>query len=615
MYAIVGVCGFGEDLTQKRGKWSGIVSGMLEKLKYRTQDESGLHLDTNYAFGHVRFLERGLGETSQPVVKTAGERTYAIIFGGELYNRDELKSSLIKEGAVFKTRTDAETVLEGFIRHGESFVHSINGVFAFAVWDGEKLWLFRDRAGIKPLFYAILKDRIIFASQIKGILAYPEMKAAVGRDGLCQIFGLGPARTGGSGVFEGIDEICAGHYGVYTREGIKTFKYWDVKSEIHTYTYEETVEKTAWLVKDAIKRQTVAGGSVCSMLSGGVDSSIVTAVAAAELKKSGKRIDTFSFDFDGNDRYFTANTFQPDRDRPWVDKMVDFTGSNHRYLECGTRQMADLLYDSVKARDLPGMADIDSSLLYFSRELKKYSGVALTGECADEIFGGYPWFHKKEMLDAETFPWSRDIATRGLLLSGDLRDGLDLEGYVNARYLETVGATPKLDGESPEEARRREISYLNLKWFMATLIDRLDRMSTYAGICARAPFADYRIIEYAWNVPWKMKNRDLEVKHLLRASANGILPDEILYRKKSPYPKSYNPEYEEILNGRIIDILNDVSSPLIGLIDKEKTQQFMTSTHDYGKPWYGQLMAGPQRLAYLIQIDFWLREYKIEIKI
>lgn len=603
MCGIVGLCGFTEDFTLQRGKFAEALTTMRLRLNGH-KEEAGIFIEPCCA----------MGQGAEPVIKKVGSKTYAIAFYGEIYNINEIKGILTVDGSAIDAKTNAEIILEGFIRHGADFVNSVNGVFAYAIWDGESLWIFRDRAGIKSIYFSITENRIIFASEIKGVLAYPGMKAVIGREGLCQIFGLGPARAGGSGVFEGINEIKAGYFGKYGRDGFKEYKYWDVESKPHDDGYEETVEKTSWLVKDSIKRQLQSETSICSMLSGGLDSSVVTAVAAAELKEKGKAIDTFSFDFDGNDKYFTASAFQPDRDRPWVDIMVQFTGSNHRYLECGTQKMAELLYDSVRAKDLPGMADIDSSLLYFCGKVKKYDNVALSGECSDEIFGGYPWFHKKEMLEAETFPWSMDLETRKALLTGDLLNSIDIDGYVNEKYCESIKAVPRLEGEGKEEARRREIAYLNLKWFMATLIDRLDRISTYAGLNVRAPFADYRIIEYIWNVPWDIKCKGGEVKHLLRAASEGILPEGILHRKKSPYPKSYNPEYEEILSGRVLDILHDGTSPLLNLVDKKKVEGFIASTHDYGKPWFGQLMAGPQRLAYLIQIDFWLREYGITVK-
>ena len=185
-----------------------------------------------------------------------------------------------------------------------------------------------------------------------------------------------------------------------------------------------------------------------------------------------------------------------------------------------------------------------------------------------------------------------------------------MEEYVKNRYEASLAQVPALPGESPAEARRREISYLNLRWFMQTLLDRMDRASMHSGLKARVPFADYRIIEYLWNVPWEMKARDGIVKNLLRQAGRGQLPDEVLFRKKSPYPKTYDTAYEALLSARVREILEDSSSPVLPFIDKKKVLTFLASPSDYGKPWYGQLMAAPQMMAYLIQIDFWLRQYR-----
>ena len=363
-------------------------------------------------------------------------------------------------------------------------------------------------------------------------------------------------------------------------------------------------------MEDAVCRQMKPDSPVCAFLSGGVDSSLVSAICARELKKKNKQLTTFSFDFTGNDKNFKANSFQPSLDRPYVEKMAAYLDSDHHFLECSAKDQFDLLEASVLAHDLPAMADVDSSLMYFCSQVAPLSPAALTGECADEIFGGYPWFHREECFQASTFPWTMDLKARQVLLSDDFLSELNMEEYVKNRYEASLAQVPALPGESPTEARRREISYLNLRWFMQTLLDRMDRASMHSGLKARVPFADYRIIEYLWNVPWEMKARDGIVKNLLRQAGRGQLPDEVLFRKKSPYPKTYDTAYEALLSARVREILEDSSSPVLPFIDKKKVLAFLASPSDYGKPWYGQLMAAPQMMAYLIQIDFWLRQYR-----
>ena len=338
-------------------------------------------------------------------------------------------------------------------------------------------------------------------------------------------------------------------------------------------------------------------------------------VCTRELKKKNQKLITFSFDFTDNEKNFKANAFQPSQDRPFVETMADYLDSDHHFLECTTQDQFRLLEDSVKAHDLPAMADVDSSLLYFCSQVQKTCKVALTGECADEIFGGYPWFHKQECFDADTFPWTMDLSARQVLLSDDFLHELQMESYVQEAYASSVSQVPVLAGESPEEARRREISYLNLIWFMQTLLNRMDRTSMYSGLEARVPFADHRIVEYLWNVPWEMKAKDGVVKNLLRQAGKEFLPDEILFRRKSPYPKTYDKRYEELLARRVREILEDPHSPSLSFLDRNKVLRFLSSPSDYGKPWYGQLMAAPQMMAYVIQIDFWLRRYRPAIQL
>ncbi len=394
--------------------------------------------------------------------------------------------------------------------------------------------------------------------------------------------------------------------------GFHTHTYFQLASRPHEDSYEDTIEKTRFLVTDAIKRQMVSDVPVCTFLSGGVDSSLVSAVCAKELKAQGQRLATYSFDFTENDKYFQANSFQPSLDRPYVDKMAGFLHSDHRYLECGSQTQADLLYESVDAHDLPCMADVDSSLLYFCGEVSKNHKVVLTGECADEVFGGYPWFHKESFLTCHTFPWTPDLSPRTQLLNPQLLEVLDMEQYVQNAYETAISEIQLLPEDNETEASRRRISYLNIRFFMQTLLNRMDRTSMHSGLEARVPFADRALVTYVFNIPWEMKAKDGIVKNVLRQAARTLLPDEILFRKKSPYPKTYHPAYEKLLAQRLTDVLAQPDCPLVPLVDKKALMQFLERPKDYGKPWYGQLMAGPQMTAYLLQTEYFLRKYHVE---
>jgi len=609
MCGIAGFCGFNRNFADKADHWDGVLTDMRLAVKRRGPDSNGNYLERNVGLSHARLAIRDISGGIQPMRRD----DYVIVYNGELYNSDEIKSDLKSRGFKFSTASDTEVILNAFIGYGADFADKLNGIFAFAVWDGVKkrLCLYRDQLGVKPLFYAVRDNTLIFGSELKALFAHPDVKPVIDINSLREVFGVGPARTPGNGVFRDVYELLPGQYMTFSQDGLVLKKYWSLESRPHEKSYADTVRDVAELVTDAIRRQMVSDVEVCSFLSGGVDSSIVTAVAAGYLEK----LNTFSFDFRGNDEFFTANDFQPERDRPFVDKMLARYDLNHTYLECGEEELAGFLYKSADAKDLPGMADVDASLLYFCELVKQKNKVALTGECADEIFGGYPWFYRPELLNADAFPWSKDVAAREQLLSAEFRNALNLAEYADARYRESLAETPYLPGESAEESRRREVAYLNIQWFMQTLLTRMDRASMYSGLEARVPFADPRIVEYVWNVPWEMKCKDGVVKGLLRDAFKGLLPPELLLRKKSPYPKTYNPNYTRILGERLTAIIGDSSSPLVrlGLVDAEKIRGFVKEPQNLGKPWFGQLMAGPQMMAYLIQTDYWLGKYQVEL--
>ncbi len=613
-----GIAGFfnpNADYKLNEPKWLNILDKMNDAQKRRGPDGSGTYLSPTCGLAHVRLAIIDLMTGQQPLIKKHADRECAITFNGEIYNMAELKAELILEGADFKTTSDTEVIIEGFMLHGKDYIKKLNGIFAIALWDSasQELTLFRDRLGVKPLFYTITNETMVFASEIKGLFAYPDVKPVIDRNGLCEIFALGPAKTYGKGVFKDVLEVLPGECITFHKNGYTKSFYWKLESRPHEDSLEETIAKTAWLIEDSVKMQMLSDIPISTFLSGGVDSSLVTAICAKELKRQGRILNTFSFDFKDNQKYFKANSFQPSQDRPFVEKMINYAETNHHFLECTNQDQLDCLFKAVDARDLPCMADVESSMLYFCSKVTAYNKVTLTGECADEIFGGYPWFHSAEAFETDAFPWSRNMEPRQVLLADDLINNLHMEEYARAAYEATIRETPALAEDTPTEKRRREISYLNLRWFMTTLLDRMDRTSMYNGLEARVPLADHRILEYVFNIPWEMKCPNGMVKGLLRHAGEGMLPSEVLWRKKSPYPKTYDPTYEKLLASQLKEVLADGNSPIRTLLDTKKVNAFIDSPSDYGKPWYGQLMAGPQMLAFMLQVNYWLKAYDIQV--
>lgn len=613
MCGIVGWISKEEGLQNEKG----IMERMVSTLAKRGPDDNGIYCSSHALLGHRRLTVIDPEGGAQPMLKELGGRKFVIVYNGELYNTEDIRKILLEKGYKFISYSDTEVLLTSYIEWGEECVKYLNGIFAFGIWDeaDRTLFLARDPLGVKPLFYTITSSSILFASEIKALLAHPEIKPAVDNDGLMEIFGLGPARSLGSGIFKEIREIPPAYFLKYSPYGIKVKQYWQLEAKRHCEDLDTTVEHTRSLLLDAIERQLTADVPVCTFLSGGLDSSAISAVAAANFRNQGKgRLNTYSIDYIGNDMYFKSNEFQPDTDADFAKRMADCIGSRHQNIMINTSQLVSALEDAVRANDLPGMADIDSSLYLFCREVRKESTVALSGECADEIFGGYPWFRREEDIKADTFPWSKNIKERKQILSSEFSK-LPLEDYVQAKYHDTIREVPQLDGESENEKRMRELFYLNIKWFMITLLNRKDRMSMSNSLEVRVPFADYRIVEYAYNIPWSMKYCDNREKGLLRRALIGTLPDFILDRRKSPYPKTHNPAYLKLVQKAMREILSDKASPILQLIDKKKVAEIVeTGGEAFKKPWFGQLMTGPQLIAYLIQVDTWMREYHVQIK-
>lgn len=592
----------------------------LEKMKnsllHRGPDSNDTFLSAHAGLAHARLSIIDLKGGGQPMKKTGMAGTAVICYNGEIYNGKELKHYLQRYRLTWNTTSDTEIIINGYLAEGLGFLRKLNGIFAFAIYDvrEDAMILVRDRLGVKPLFYCETDHSLVFGSEPKALFSYG-IKPEAGKDTWGEIFGTGPAHTPGNGVFHGILELPPGYLLVAKGRGssfsCQRKDYWKLTAKEHTDSLEETEEKVSFLVYDSVRRQMVSDIPICTFLSGGLDSSLVSAICARELKKQGKILNTYSFDFVNNKINFKANAFQSSQDRPFAEKMVKHIGSSHTFLECNNQIQADYLYKAVDARDIPCMADVESSLLYFCSEVAKHQKVALTGECADEIFGGYPWFHKKEMFDKDSFPWSHDMAARTCLLKDDFIKEIDAAGYADKVYRQSIAETPALPGEDKKEARRREISWLNIRWFMMTLLNRMDRTSMYSGLEARVPFADHRILEYVYNIPWEMKCRNGVTKSLLIAAGKDLLPDEVLHRKKSPYPKTYDPQYEYLLKSRMADILSSPNEPIHTIMDKEKVFAFLNTPSDYGRPWYGQLMAGPQMIAYMLQINYWMKKYSL----
>ena len=587
---------------------------MLATMLRRGPDDTGRYTGENCTLLHARLAVIDLAGGRQPMgCDHAGEH-FEIVYNGELYNTEQIREELYRLGHQFLGHSDTEVVLHSYAQWGERCLEKFNGIFAFGVWERgrRRLFLARDRIGVKPLFYKCHDGGLLFASEIKTILAYPTVRAEVDAQGISEILLLGPGRTPGCGVFRGICELEPGCCAYFEGGKLEIKRYWKLMDREHRDPFDQTVERVRYLVTDAIKAQMVSDVPIGTFLSGGLDSSLICAVCAGEMSKQGKQLETFSVDYVDNDKYFRPSKFQPNSDHYYIELMRNILRCDHHWSVLTPEDLMDALEDATLARDLPGMADVDFSLLVFCRRIRQHVTVALSGECADEIFGGYPWYRDPEVRALNGFPWAQNTKQRlSFLRSEKLRQ--NGEDYVQDRYLETLRQSDILPGNSAEEKRMKEMVNLNFRWFMQTLLDRKDRMSMYSGLEVRVPFCDYRIAEYMYAVPWKYKDYQGREKGLLRKAMEGVLPEEVLYRKKSPYPKTFDPRYFTLVSQRLRQLLDRKDSPLLQIVRREALEDLLTA--EYAWPWYGQLMNVPQTIAYMLQINFWLRSYGVDVLI
>ena len=603
MCAIAGILGLSFD--------SKILDKMLSTMLHRGPDGTGSYMQRECCLLHSRLAIIDPVGGAQPMSLQWGGEEYVISYNGELYNTQEIKENLLSLGHEFCTHSDTEVVLHAYAQWKDGCVDRFNGIFAFAVWEKgrKRLFLARDRMGVKPLFYTQFSGGFLFASEIKTILSYPDVPRELDKEGAAQIVLLGPGRIPGSGVLKNIMELMPGCCGYYCSGDWKWWRYWKLRDREHRESFEETAECVRYLVNDAICRQMVSDVPIGTFLSGGLDSSLISAICGKELAFKGEQLNTFSVDYADNEKYFVPGKFQPNSDNSYVELMQGSLNSNQHWTVLQSEDLINELENATIARDLPGMADVDFSLLAFCRKIRQEVKMALSGECADEIFGGYPWYTDPDVREFNGFPWAQNTAQRAQYLNGDIT--VNAEEFVAEQYLSTISQCDILPGVSNQEKRMKEMVNLNLSWFMQTLLDRKDRMSMACGLEVRVPFCDYRIAEYLYGVPWEYKHYRNKEKGLLRVAMEGVLPEAVLWRKKSPYPKTYDPKYLAAVSEKLKHLLRKSDAPIYGIIDKNALMKLTEA--DFTWPWYGQLMKLPQTIAYMLQINFWLEYYKIQI--
>lgn len=585
-----------------------VIEKMNKSMKHRGPDESDIFTGECAIFGHNRLSVMDLENGKQPFSVIYGNKKYTIVYNGEIYNCSELKKDFEKKGISLKTKCDTEVVLYSYIVYGKDCPQMLNGIFAFAIYDGESVFFARDRFGVKPFYYALKGNELIFASEIKAMLKHPLISSKIDKRGLWQILYLSPNFVSGESVFCDILELCPGECMIFGQNGLTKWKYWQITAKPYFKDRSYAIEKTKELMVEAVTRQLESDVPLSVLLSGGLDSSVVSAIASRHYKEKGLTLDTYSFEYEGNKESFAKSLFQPEKDDDFAIYLADYLGTNHTVLTCPTNEVSKLLTTSTIYRDLVGQADIDSSLLYFCKEIKKNHTVTLSGECSDEIFGGYPWFYRAEMLYSDFFPWIHSPRLRASLFRDDVSNSDTGYDYVRDIYKKSLTECPVLESDSDEMRVSRIASYLSVNYFMTSLLQRKDRMSMASGVEVRVPFADHRIFEFVFNVPWEYKFENGVEKSLLRNSMVDYLPDKILWRKKSPYPKTHNPEYMKNVLGLLDERLKK-GGYLSECLDKQRLDDILQRNDT----WFGQLMSTPQLIAWLIQLDYFMEHFNISL--
>ncbi|WXA89845.1 asparagine synthase (glutamine-hydrolyzing) [Pendulispora rubella] len=589
------------------------LEAMTRTMSLRGPDTGGLWVSQRAFLGHRRLAVIDLVGGQQPMESDDAAAT-VISYSGEVYNFSELRTELAAHGHRFRSRSDTEVVLRAYLQWGVDCVARFNGMCAFAIWDEPRseLLLVRDRLGIKPLYYYPYGGGMLFGSEPKAVLANPLFSPELDDEGIAELFVLPNAPTPGHGVYRGLRQVRPGHVVRANRRGVEEMAYWKLRPNLHTDDLETTTQRVRALLSDTVSRQMVADVPLGSLLSGGVDSSAITALAAEKLAAHGAgKISTYSVDFPNSESSFRRTEWHDSLDEPYVAQVAAHVGSQHTTIVVQPEDVLAFENRVLMARDLPGWGEMDVSLYLLFAKVREHATVALSGESADEVFGGYPFFRDPAALSHDGFPWMAGKQGPSALLTEDVRRRVRPLEYAHDSYRRSLGEVPKLGQDTREDARIREVAYLALTRWLPALLDRKDRMSMASGLEVRVPFCDHRLVEYLWNVPWSMKTAGDMEKGLLRRAVRDLLPAQIVHRRKSAFPANPHPGYVRSLRERVDELLLDVNAPVFDLVDRVEVRRRLNA----GEPLPSPRASSSQTagLNFLLNVNSWLRTYRVRI--
>ncbi|KWT63403.1 asparagine synthetase B [Streptomyces albus subsp. albus] len=612
MCGITGWTDTGRDLASPEHAATALA--MTDTMACRGPDACGLWTSPRTVLGHRRLSVIDPAGGAQPMTAAPEREDLVIVYSGEVYNFRELRTELTSVGHRFRTRSDTEVVLRGYLEWGvEALAPRLNGMYAFAVWDARtgELWLVRDRLGIKPLYFHSYPGGLLFGSEPKALLANPLFEAALDDSGIAELFALPSAPTPGHGVYRGLRQVRAGHIIRVHGDTVREIRYWKPPARPHTDGPAETTARVRDMLEDAVKQQLVSDMPLCTLLSGGVDSSAVSALAARLLARDGQTLSTYSVDFPGAEHAFRRTPWHDSRDEPYAQAVAAHVGTRHTTVLVDPDEQHAHEQTALRARDVPGWGEMDVSLHLLFTQVSRNSTVALSGEAADEVFGGYPYFRDPAALAADTFPWLHGRTAPAALLRKEVSALVRPEEYVRDRYADAVAEGERLDGEHGQDARIRQVSHLALTRWLPALLDRKDRMSMATGLEVRVPFCDHRLVEYVTNVPWSLRQARGQEKYLLRRAVADLLPAAVADRRKSAFPANPSTRFAQTLRTRVHDLLADRQAPVFDLVDRAAVGRLIERGEPLPSP---RAASSPTTgLSYLLNMDTWLRTYHVRI--
>lgn len=590
MSGIAGIINFKKNLYSYKAYNALLVGEMANSLSHRGPDDSGEWIGEHAAFSHKRLSVIDPDGGTQPMKKVVEGYEFVITYNGVLYNASDLRAELKKNGYEFTTTSDTEVLLYTYIHYGTKCARMLNGAYAFCIWDSmrQQVFVCRDRFGIKPFFYSTVGNTFIFASEIKALFKYPDLKAQIDSDGLCEIFTASPVKTQNNTVFKNIYELKPAHTMIINRSGTFINCYWQLQYKEHNDSYDDTVEKTKEILYDSIKRNLVSDVPVATLLSSDLTSDFITEVAKTELQEHNQKLSTYSFNYvcDGTN-------------------LNSLTGAdtNHTNLLCENEDSIKYLYDSMYYKDLPAMCDCDSSLVYYFRQVKKNHTVLLSGIHSDYVFETNACFNENNTENATDSLQYFDLIPYKNILKQSIANTLNLSEYSKRKHEEIIDQIPTFDCNSEYEQQKRN-SYISINYFAANALERLDRMASASGLDIRFPVFDYRLTEYIFNTPGTIKGKDNTSHNILNQLSEIILPKDSLIYKKSPKQKINISYYQQEIKRILSDILNTPNEPINVFLDRQNTLKICWEHYNHSTA---------HIMEYLIQVNYFLKRFNPSI--